>query len=103
MRRTDLLQGLRMMRFEAILNRWHRDELSRREAAEMLGTSERAFRWTARYEEAGLDGRTTVAWGAFAAHAGRRGREVLRLYRERYRGSRSSTSTKSWSGSTISR
>jgi hypothetical protein len=44
MGRTELLQGLRTMKFETLLDRWQRSELSQAEAAEALGTSERSFR-----------------------------------------------------------
>jgi len=44
MRRTEMLQGVRQMRFEGLLDRHERGELSQEEAAEMLGISERTFR-----------------------------------------------------------
>ncbi|MBK8209092.1 MAG: helix-turn-helix domain-containing protein [Rhodospirillales bacterium] len=39
-----VLQEIRKMRFEALLDLQERGELSRIEAAEMLGVSERTFR-----------------------------------------------------------
>lgn len=45
------------MRFESLVGRWDRGELSQAEAAEMLGVSVRTFqRWAARFEEAGAEG-----------------------------------------------
>jgi transposase len=39
--RAEVLQGVRQMRFEGLLERHERGELSQQEAAEMLGVSER--------------------------------------------------------------
>jgi transposase len=44
MGRAEVLQGVREMRFEGLLDRHERGELSQEEAAEMLGVSERTFR-----------------------------------------------------------
>jgi Winged helix-turn helix len=67
MRRTEALQGVRMVRFRSVLGRYEADELNQIEAAEMLGVSERTFRcWCRRFEEEGEA-------------------EVERLYRTRYR------------------
>jgi len=56
MRRTDLLQGLRLMKFEDIYDRATRRELSQLEAASILGVSERTFRrWRDRYEAEGAE------------------------------------------------
>ncbi len=41
MRRTDVLQGIRLMKFEEILGRTKRRQVSQEEAASMLGMSER--------------------------------------------------------------
>ncbi len=77
------------MRFETVVGRWQRAELSQVEAAEILGVTERTFRrWYQRYEEDGLDGlldrrlgkpsakRVPEAWMA----------RLEQLYRERYAG-----------------
>jgi len=57
MKRTMMLQGVRRMKFESVLDRWERRQLSQAEAAEVLGMSERSFRrWRDRYEDAGLEG-----------------------------------------------
>ncbi len=57
MRRTEQLQGLRLMKFEEVYGRSYRGDLSQLEAAEVLGISERTFRrWRDRYEAAGAEG-----------------------------------------------
>ncbi len=57
MRRTEQLQGLRLMKFEEVYGRSYRGELSQLEAAEVLGVSERTFRrWRDRYEAEGAEG-----------------------------------------------
>src|SRR5258706_7749416 len=89
MERTELLQGLRLMKFERVRDRWHDRELSQLEAAEILGVTERTFRrWCERYEESGEAGlldrrlgkpspqRVPDAWAE----------RVEQLYRERYAG-----------------
>ena len=57
MRRTEQVQGLRLMKFEEVYGRTHRGGLSQAAAAEVLGVSERTFRrWRDRYEAEGADG-----------------------------------------------
>ena len=57
MRRTEQVQGLRLMKFAEVFGRTHRGGLSQAEAAEVLGVSERTFRrWRDRYEAEGADG-----------------------------------------------
>ena len=57
MRRTERLQGLRLMKFEEVYGRSYRGELSQGEASEVLGVSERTFRrWRDRYEAEGAEG-----------------------------------------------
>ena len=89
MRRTEVLQGLRRMKFEDIYGRWQQRRLSEVEAAEILGMSERTFRrWRDRYEGEGAAGLLDRRLGKASAkqvpvdqvHA------VLTLYRERYPG-----------------
>jgi transposase len=54
MGRAEVLQGVRAMRFEALLDRHERGELSQAEAAEMLGIGERTFRrWRDRLRDEG--------------------------------------------------
>src|SRR5512132_3867169 len=56
MRRTERLQGLRLMKFEEVYGRTCRGGLSQAEAAEILGMSERTFRrWRDRYEATGAE------------------------------------------------
>jgi transposase len=57
MGRADVLQGVRAMRFEGLLERHERGALSQIEAAEMLGVGERTFRrWRDRLREEGPSG-----------------------------------------------
>ena len=57
MRRTEQLQGLRLMKFEEIYERAAKRQLSQSEAAEILGMSERTFRrWRGRFEADGAEG-----------------------------------------------
>ena len=57
MGRAGVLQGVRQMRFEGLLERHERGELSQGEAAEMLGVSERTFRrWRDRLRDEGAGG-----------------------------------------------
>ena len=67
MRRTEQLQGLRLMKFDEVYGRTYRGELSQLEAAEILGMSdERTFRrWRDRFEAEGAEGLTTAAWVGF--------------------------------------
>jgi transposase len=55
--RAEVLQGVREMRFEALLDRHERGELNQQEAAEMLGIGERTFRrWRDRLRDEGPSG-----------------------------------------------
>ena len=57
MRRTERLQGLRLMKFDDIYGRCYRGDLSQVEASEILGVSERTFRrWRDRYAAEGAAG-----------------------------------------------
>ena len=68
MRRTEQVQGLRLMKFEEVYGRTHRGGLSQAEAAEVLGVSERTFRrWRDRYEAEGADGLYDRRLGRLAA------------------------------------
>jgi transposase len=89
MGRAEVLQGIRRMRFESLLDRHERGELSQIEAAEMLGVSERTFRrWRDRLREegpAGLEDRRLGKPSSRRAAVA----EILRmlgLYQERYEG-----------------
>ena len=87
MRRTEQLQGLRLMKFEEVYGRSYRGELSQGEASEILGVSERTFRrWRDRYEAEGAEGLYDRRLGR--ASARRVGvdevLDVLRLFETRY-------------------
>lgn len=57
MRRTELLQEIRKMRFEEAYERWNTGRLTQGEAAQLLGMSERNFRrYLVRFEADGLEG-----------------------------------------------
>lgn len=89
MRRTELLQETRKMRFEEAYGDWHAKRLSQEEAARLLGVHERTFRrYIDRYEENGLEG---LADKRLAQVSHRRAPvdEVTRLtdlYRNRHQG-----------------
>ena len=89
MGRTEVLQGLRRMKFDSVLDRWRGGALSQAEAAEILGMSERTFRrWRDRYADAGLEGLLDRRLGRISA---KRvpvdvAMRIEQLYRERYAG-----------------
>jgi transposase len=57
MRRTELLQEIRKMRFEETYGFWTERRLTQQEAARILGVSTRTFRrYIDRYEQSGIDG-----------------------------------------------
>ena len=57
MKRTELLQEIRRMRFEELYGGWQKGRLSQEEAAQILGVCNRTFRrQICRYEENGLEG-----------------------------------------------
>lgn len=89
MRRSEALQGVRLIKFRSVLGRYEASELNQLEAAELLGVSERTFRrWCGRYEEGGeaglLDRRLGHASGRRVPLD--REAEVEALYRTRYSG-----------------
>jgi transposase len=89
MRRTEQLQGLRMLKLRDVLSRWDASELSQLEAAELLGMSERTFRrWARRFEAEGEEGLLDRRVGRRSGRAvpDTAAEEVERLYRERYGG-----------------
>src|SRR5512132_2767546 len=87
MGRVEVLQEIRRMRFEALLERHELGELNQIEAAEMLGVSERTFRrWRDRRRDEGPEGLIDRRIGKPSS---RRAAEdeilhMLGLYRERY-------------------
>src|SRR3546814_16853395 len=69
MRRTEVLQEVRQMRFEEINERYRRGRLSALEAAEWLGCSERTFRrLRVRYEAEGAAGLLDRRLGTTSPH-----------------------------------
>ncbi len=89
MRRTEVLQGLRQMKFEEVYGRWRERRLSQAEAAEILGMSERSFRrWRDRYDGEGAAGLLDRRLGKASARRVPVDQidQVLTLYRERYGG-----------------
>jgi transposase len=89
MRRSEALQGVRMIKFRSVLDRYESSDLTQTEAADLLGITERTFRrWCHRYEEGGeaglLDRRLGHASGKRVPVD--RSEEVEALYRTRYSG-----------------
>jgi len=57
MRRTEMLQEIRRMRFEEVYFGWSESRLTQEEAARILGVCDRTFRrYIDRYEDSGLSG-----------------------------------------------
>ena len=89
MRRSEALQGVRMIRFRSVLSRYEAEELNQIEAAEMLGVSERTVRrWCKRFEE---EGETGLVDRRLGRPSSKRmpvddEAEIERLYRARYKG-----------------
>jgi transposase len=89
MRRTEALQGVRMIKFRSVLDRYESSEFNQIEAAEMLGVSERTFRrWCVRFEDAGEAGLLDRRLGGVSGKRVPIDRldEVEVLYRTRYSG-----------------
>jgi transposase len=64
MRRTEMLQEIRKMRFEDVYFGWSESRLNQEEAARILGVCDRTFRrYIDRYEEAGISiSLTATGW-----------------------------------------
>jgi len=88
MDRARIHEGKRRMRFEDVLGRSERSELSQMEAAELLGISERTFRrWRDRHRESGLAGLEDRRLAPSLRRAPVAEIErMLGLYRDLYRG-----------------
>ena len=89
MRRTEVLQGLREMKFEDVYDRFQRGRLSSAEAAEWLGVSERTFRrWCGRFDDEGASGLLDRRLGKVSPHriAADEVDRIVALYRDRYQG-----------------
>ena len=89
MKRTELLQEIRRMRFEELYGGWQKGRLSQEEAARILGVCNRTFRrQICRYEENGLEGLNDKRLTQ-ASHRRAPVDEVIALgerYRKSYRG-----------------
>ena len=80
-------EGVRRMRFESLVGRWDRGEITQVEAAEMLGVSVRTFqRWADRYEDAGSEGLADRRLGRPSARRAPQEEleRMLGLYRDKY-------------------
>lgn len=89
MRRSELLQGIREMKFGHVYGRFEGGELSQSEAGELLGVGERTFRrWCVRYREDGESGLRDRRMGMAAANRvpSAEAEQVEALYRERFQG-----------------
>jgi transposase len=89
MRRTEALQGVRMISFRSVLDRHEAGELNQFEAGELLGVSERTFRrWCRRYDDEGEAGLLDRRLGRPSPKRVPVDdeREIERLYRTRYLG-----------------
>ena len=89
MRRTEALQGVRVIKFRSVFERHEASELNQIDAAALLGVSERTFRrWCVRFEDAGeaglLDRRLGQASGKRVPNE--REAQIEALYRTRYSG-----------------
>ena len=89
MRRREALQGVRMIKFRSVFERYEASELDQIDAAALLGISERTFRrWCVRFDDAGeaglLDRRLGRASGRRVP--AEREAQIERLYRTRYNG-----------------
>ena len=89
MRRTEVLQEVRKMRFEEAYSNWNEGRLTQAEAAQILGMGERNFRrYVARFEADGMDGLIDKRLEQ-ASHRRAPVDEVMALtdrYRDRHRG-----------------
>jgi transposase len=89
MRRAEALQGVRMIKFRSVLERYEANEFNQIEAAELLGVTERTFRrWRHRLED---DGEAGLLDRQLGRASGKRvpvdrEHEVDALYRTRYSG-----------------
>jgi transposase len=89
MKRAEVLQEVRMMRFSEIHDRFRQGRLSASEAAEWLGVSERTFRrMRGRYEAEGAAGLLDRRLGKVSPHriAADEVDRIVALYRDRYAG-----------------
>ncbi len=89
MKRTEILQEVRKMRFEEAYEGWNRGRLTQEEAAMLLGVCDRTFRrYLIRYEDEGMEGLADRRLGQ-VSHRCAPVDEVMALadmYSHRYRG-----------------
>ena len=89
MKRTEILQEVRKMRFEEAYEGWNRGRLTQEEAAMLLGVCDRTFRrYLIRYEDEGMEGLADRRLGQ-VSHRSAPVDEVMNLadlYNHRYRG-----------------
>ena len=85
MRRTEMLQEVRKMRFEEVYGGWQEGRLSQEEAARILGVCERSFRrYRERYEAEGMAGLIDKRLGQVSHR--RAGVDEVMALQEQYRG-----------------
>ena len=88
MRRTEAFQGVRMIKFRSVFDRYEASEFNQIEAAELLGVGERAVRrWCVRFEEGGEAGLLDRRLGSVSRKQVPvdSEQEIERLYRTRYK------------------
>ena len=89
MKRSEILQEVRKMRFEEAYEGWNRGRLTQEEAAMLLGVCDRTFRrYLIRYEDEGMEGLADRRLGQ-VSHRSAPVDEVMNLadlYNHRYRG-----------------
>ena len=89
MKRTEILQEVRKMRFEEAYEGWRRGRLTQEEAARLLGVCDRTFRrYLNRYEDKGMEGLIDQRLGQ-VSHRSAPVDEIVALsdlYSHRYRG-----------------
>jgi len=89
MKKTEILQEVRKMRFEEAYNGWNKGRLTQEEAARLLGVCDRTFRrYLIRYEEEGMQGLADRRLGQ-VSHRSAPVDEIIALadlYSRRYKG-----------------
>jgi hypothetical protein len=89
MKKTELLQEVRKMRFEEAYEGWKKGRLTQEEAARLLGVCDRTYRrYLVRYEEQGMEGLIDRRLGQIS-HRSAPVDEVVALadlYNNRYQG-----------------
>src|SRR5471032_304143 len=89
MRRTEALQGVRMIKFRSVFERYEASELSQIDAAALLGITERTFRrWCVRFDDSGEAGLLDRRLGQVSGRRVpiEREQQIETLYRTRYSG-----------------